>query len=182
MFLIMGLGNPGKKYEKSRHNVGFMAIDFLMSVYNIKKLKLNKSLKAEMLLENIFDQKIILVKPTTYMNHSGHAIQHIKNYYKLQNENIIVVYDELDLPLGEIRVKKEGSSAGHNGIKSIMEYLATDKFWRIRVGITNNKREKMPVDKFVLSNFSYFEQRKLKKIILPDVVKKMEQIINSAPH
>jgi len=99
------------------------------------------------------------------------------NYYKIQYENLIVVYDELDLPFGEIRVRSEGSSAGHNGIKSIMEYISSDKFNRVRIGVRNSSKEKMPADKFVLSKLSFFEKRKMKKEILPGASDEIVKLI-----
>lgn len=177
MYLIVGLGNPDKKYEDTRHNVGFKALDFLIEKFNFDKLKLDKKFKAEMIMGEIDNKKIIIAKPQTYINNSGTAVQLLKNYFKIQPENIIIVYDELDLPFGEIRLRHEGSSAGHNGIKSIIEYLATDKFNRLRLGIRNKLAEKMPADKFVLSKFSFWEKRKLKNKILAEVEKEILDLI-----
>ena len=178
MFLIVGLGNPEKKYTNTRHNIGFMTTDFLAKEFNWPKFKLQNKFKAEISLGKVNNQQIILAKPQTYMNNSGQAVQLLKNYFKIQLENLIIIHDEIDLPLGKIKIKKEGSSAGHNGVKSIMEYVASDKFWRIRVGISNNQREKMAADKFVLANFSWWEKRKIKKEILPQVKTHCLDLIN----
>ena len=170
MFLIIGLGNPGKKYENTRHNVGFVTVDYLCQKFSFDKFVFKEKFKAEISLGHINGQRIILAKPYTYMNNSGQSVSLLKNYYKIQPDKIITLYDELDLPFSEIRLRHGGSSAGHKGIKSIIEYLGTDQFDRLRVGIRNGQAEKIPADKFVLSNFSFFEKRKLKKNILPRVI------------
>lgn len=177
MYLIVGLGNPDKKYEQTRHNAGFMAVDFLVEKLGLPKFELKDKFKSEISMAERDDKKIIVAKPQTYMNNSGVAVQFLKNYFKIQPEDLIVVYDELDLPLGEIRLRQEGSSAGHNGIKSIIEYLGTDKFNRVRIGIRNKSADKIPADKFVLSKFSFFEKRKLKKEILPTAIDKTLKFI-----
>lgn len=177
MYLVAGLGNPDKKYEETRHNIGFKAVDFLAEKFGFDKFKNQDKFKAEMTMGEIDEKKIITIKPLTYMNNSGTAVQAIKNYYKIQNEKIIVIYDELDLPFGEIRVRSEGSSAGHRGIKSIIEYLATEEFNRIRLGIRNKDAGKIPADRFVLSRFSFWEKRKLKKTILPQAVDEVIKLI-----
>ncbi|HPI67436.1 MAG TPA: aminoacyl-tRNA hydrolase [bacterium] len=175
MFLIIGLGNPGKKYEKNRHNSGFMAVDFVLD----KKTKWieNKKLKSLIKEMEINEQKVVLVKPQTFMNNSGVAVLALTKKYKIKPENIIMVYDELDLPFGTIRVKLGGSAAGHNGIKSIIEKLGTDKFWRIRIGISNEKREVVPADKFVLANFSKEELKDLKEKILLKAMEEIKKIV-----
>ena len=178
MFLIIGLGNPEKKYANTRHNIGFMAVDFLAEEFNWPKFKLQNKFKAEITLGKYNNQQIILAKPQTYMNNSGQAVQLLKNYFKIQLENLIIIHDEIDLPLEKIRIKNGGSSAGHNGIKSVMEYLASDKFWRIRIGVSNKQRDKMPADKFVLSNFSWWEKRKIKREMLPQVKTYCLNLIN----
>ena len=162
MRLILGLGNPGKKYQNTRHNIGFAAIDFLFEEWlkdeGFTAWHEDKKFQAEISEGNLNGEKIILAKPQTYMNNSGSAVQALQNYFKIQPENLIVVYDELDLLLGEIRVRQEGSSAGHNGIKSIIAYISTDKFNRVRIGILNKNAEKIPAEKFVLSKLSFFEK------------------------
>lgn len=179
MFLIVGLGNPDKKYKDTRHNIGFAALDYLVDKLDFDKFKAQGKFKSDISMGTWDNQRIIVAKPQTYMNSSGQAVQALKNYYKIQSENLIVVYDELDLPLGEIRVRHEGSSAGHNGIKSIIEYLATDQFNRVRIGISNKEAERMPADKFVLSEFSFWDKRKLKNTILPIVMDNILKIIQT---
>ena len=177
MYLIVGLGNPDKKYENTRHNIGFLAVDFLVEKLGFNKVKLQGKFKSATTTGEWGGKRIIIAKPQTYMNNSGVAVQLLKNYFKIQSENIIIIYDELDLPFEEIRVRYEGSSAGHNGIKSIIEYLSTDRFKRIRIGIRNKLAEKIPADKFVLSKFSFWDKRKLKNKILLNVEKEVLGLI-----
>ena len=133
MILVAGLGNPGKKYTNTKHNIGFLVVDEIGKRVGIE-LKKNK-------FKGVFgegltgDIKLLLLKPQTYMNLSGESVLSIKNFYDIPTDNIIVVYDEMDLPLGHIRIKSGGGSAGHNGIKSIISSLGTDEFARVRVGI-----------------------------------------------
>lgn len=178
MYLVVGLGNPDKKYYETRHNVGFMAVNFLVEKFGFDKFKPQEKFKSNISLGKWDEKKIIIAKPQTYMNNSGQAVQALKNYYKIQLENLIIVYDELDLPLGEIRVRYAGSSAGHNGIKSIIEYLATDQFNRIRIGIKNKRIEDVPADKFVLSKFSFWDKRKLKGKILPQAMDEILKLVS----
>lgn len=177
MYLIIGLGNPDKKYDRTRHNIGFTAVDFLVETFGLEKFKLQDKFKSAISLGQINEQRVIIAKPQTYMNNSGRAVQLLKNYYKIQNEDLIIIYDELDLPLGKIRLRQDGSSAGHNGIKSIIDYLTTDKFYRIRIGIRNKDADKIPANKFVLSRFSFFEKRKLAKKILPQAMDELVKLI-----
>jgi len=179
MYLIVGLGNPGKQYENTKHNAGFMAVDFLVEKLGLPKFQLKEKFKSEIVTAEYDGKKIILAKPQTYMNNSGSAVQALQNYFKIQPENLIAVYDELDLPWGEIRVRQEGSSAGHNGIKSIIAYVSSDKFNRVRIGIRNKNMERIPAEKFVLSKLSFFEKRKLKKEILPRVMEEVLKLISN---
>jgi PTH1 family peptidyl-tRNA hydrolase len=175
--LIVGLGNPDRQYQMTRHNVGFMAADFLAEQLKLGEFKNHKKNKAEMLTSKWDGQKIILAKPQTYMNNSGEAVVALKNFYQVRSERIIVIYDELDLPFGKMRIRPDGSSAGHNGIKSIMEKLGSDKFWRVRIGIKNERAEQMDAADFVLSKFSREEKSLLVKEILPKVMGEVEKII-----
>lgn len=180
LLLIVGLGNPGKKYAATRHNVGFWALDFLADKWGLNKFKSQKKLKAlttEGWLEN---KKIVLAKPETFMNNSGETVGALKNFYKTESEKIIAVYDELDLPFGKIRVRADGSSAGHNGIKSIIAQLGTDKFKRVRIGTRNQLADKTEAADFVLGKFSEEELIALKKNILPAALEAMEKIINTS--
>lgn len=141
MFIIAGLGNPGKKYENTRHNMGFEAIDILAEKYGIKvnRLRFN-ALTGE---GRINGEKVLLIKPQTYMNLSGESLRPALDYYKTEAENLIVIYDDVDIPAGYIRVRKKGSAGTHNGMKSILYHLRTEEFPRIRVGIGSGKKEDM---------------------------------------
>lgn len=161
MKLIVGLGNPGEKYQKTRHNVGFMIIEqFLKDFEQVSKTIWNNDAKlksdiAELIWQPKHGQaeKIILVKPKTYMNNSGLAIQLIVKRYTLDASNIWVVHDDIDLPLGGIKIKFGGGDAGHRGITSIREALGTDKFWRFRMGISHPRQKiQKPHQKFVVKD------------------------------
>jgi len=141
------------------------------------KFNKNKKLQSEIVETEINNKKIILAKPQTFMNNSGKAVKALADYYKIKNNNIIIIYDELDLPFGKIRVRNRGSSAGHNGIKSIIQHLNTEDFLRIRIGIANKFREKILSEIFVLKKFSRDEYKELQNKILPEVVGKIKEII-----
>ena len=138
MYIIAGLGNPGKKYENTRHNMGFIAVDLLAQKYGIKVDKIKfKALVGE---GRIAGQKVLLVKPQTYMNLSGESIREVMSFYKEDIENLIVIYDDIDIPTGTIRLRKKGSAGTHNGMRNIVYLLADDGFPRIRVGIGAEKK------------------------------------------
>lgn len=179
MKLIVGLGNPGKTYEKTRHNVGFVVLDALrneLKEYNIGNWELSKKFNAEICGCNIKGEKIILAKPMTFMNESGQTVQMIAHFYKITSENIIVVHDDKDLKLGDVRVQEDRSSAGHNGIQSIIDRIGTQKFSRVRVGVASENEKKMnDTAKFVLSKFGLFEKKKVEEAVGRSVeeIKKM---------
>ena len=133
MYLIVGLGNPEEEYSKTRHNMGFNAINKIAKQYN---LEINKK-KFQGMYENsiIEGQKVILVKPQTYMNLSGNCVKEIVDFFKIEKEDIIVIYDDMDIEPGKIKIRKKGSAGGHNGMKSIIQMLGTEEFTRIRIGI-----------------------------------------------
>ena len=150
MYVIAGLGNPGKKYENSRHNMGFITIDQLAEKHNIKVDKLKfKALVGE---GRIAGQKVMLVKPQTYMNLSGESIREVMNFYKLEPENLIVIYDDIDIEAGTLRIRKFGSAGTHNGMKSVVYQLQSDRFPRIRLGIGSQKKGDLV--NFVIGGFS----------------------------
>ena len=151
MKLIVGLGNPGKQYKDTRHNVGFMFVDNIVSKLNLK-FTLDKALKCEILQTNINGEKVIFMKPMTYMNLSGDSVYLVKNYYKVEIEDILVIYDDLDLETGKIRIRPNGSSGGHKGIQSIINNLGTKDVKRVRIGIDKVSSDKT-VD-YVIGNFS----------------------------
>lgn len=132
-FIIAGLGNPGRKYENTRHNLGFITVDKIAedNDISVKKIKF-KSLVGEGVIGN---DKVILMKPQTFMNNSGEALREIVNFYKVPPENLIVIYDDFDIPIGSIRVRKFGSAGTHNGMRSVIRLLGFDNFPRIRIGI-----------------------------------------------
>ena len=138
MYIIAGLGNPGRKYENTRHNMGFTVVDLLAEKYGIKVDKIKfKALVGE---GRIAGQKVLLVKPQTYMNLSGQSIREVMSFYKEDIENLIVIYDDIDIPTGTIRLRKKGSAGTHNGRRNIVYLLADDGFPRIRVGIGSEKK------------------------------------------
>ena len=133
MYVIVGIGNPGKKYENTRHNIGFISIDYMSSLFNIKVNKIkHKALVGE---GNIEGERVMLVKPQTFVNLSGESVREITEYYKVPPENVIIIYDDISLEPGSIRIRKKGSDGGHNGIKSIIYQLQSDKFLRIKLGV-----------------------------------------------
>lgn len=149
MYIIAGLGNPGKKYENTRHNIGFITLDFLAERHDIKINKIkHKALVGE---GRISGQKVLLVKPQTYMNLSGESLREVMDYYKVDIEDMIVIYDDIDLPAGTVRIRKKGSAGTHNGMRSIVQHLGTD-FPRIRMGIGNDRKGDLA--DFVLGGFS----------------------------
>lgn len=163
--VIVGLGNPGKKYDGTRHNIGFVCIDGLKeSQKEFSTWQEKKELHAQISSGNFGQTKVILVKPTTYMNESGQAVQAVLNYYKLEPKSLTVVHDELDLIFGQIRTRVGGSSAGHNGIKSVTQYIG-DNYGRVRVGIDSDSRpEQQDTSDYVLAKFSKEEQGSIKLI------------------
>ena len=173
MKAIVGLGNIGKEYEKTRHNVGFMTVDEIVTSYEFENFKLEEKFEAEISKGEIKGEKIIFIKPQTFMNSSGRAVQKIMNFYKIEIENLLVIHDDLDIALGEIRTGFGKSSAGHKGVQSIIDFLNSKDFNRIRIGIKIEDR-KIPTEKFVLGNFGKDELDIINKIIkiLPEKIEK----------
>jgi PTH1 family peptidyl-tRNA hydrolase len=151
MKLIVGLGNPGREYELTRHNIGFMAIDELAKRWNIS---LNEQkFKGVFGAGFVNGEKVILLKPLTYMNLSGESIRSLMDYYKIDVEDFVVMYDDLDIPVGKLRLRMKGSAGGHNGVKSTISHLGTQEFQRIRMGIDRPKNGMKVVD-YVLGRFT----------------------------
>lgn len=141
MYIIAGLGNPGKKYEQTRHNMGFLAVDFLAEKYDIKVNKIRfRALTGE---GRIAGQKVLLLKPQTYMNLSGESVRLALEYYKVSPQELIVIYDDIDIQAGMIRIRKKGSAGTHNGMRNILYHIRTEDFPRIRVGIGSGRKEDM---------------------------------------
>lgn len=159
MKLIVGLGNPGKEYEATRHNCGFMVIDALADKLNVTvDQKKFKSLYTKF---KYHGEDVILLKPQTYMNLSGEAVIAAMNFFKIDIDDILVIYDDLDMPVGKLRLRKTGSAGGHNGIKNIIAHLNSQDFKRIRVGIDRHKY--MNVADYVLSRFSKVESEAIEQ-------------------
>lgn len=166
MKLIVGLGNPGIKYEKTRHNLGFFVIDELVEKINIDDCKIKMQFNANIAQGDFNDKKIILAKPQTFMNNSGLAVKSIAGYYKIDAEEILIIHDDIDLPLGEIKIQQARGAAGHKGVESIIKALGTKNFIRIRLGIKPIIQEKnIDTEKFVLQKFSKDEEKIVKKTI-----------------
>ncbi|MBQ8044524.1 MAG: aminoacyl-tRNA hydrolase [Clostridia bacterium] len=173
MKCIIGLGNIGKEYENTRHNSGFIALDAIAEKYNIS---FDKKKKKCVYGEGIINgKKVSLIKPTTYMNLSGEAIVEMMNWYKITPEDILVIYDDVDLKLGTIRYREKGSSGTHNGMKNIIANLKTEEFARIRIGIENRGDTPIPLMDYVLQRFSKEELNTIKEQIVPQVE---ENILN----
>lgn len=161
MKLVVGLGNPGKEYQQTRHSFGFLALDALLEK---KQLKWSEKKDCQSLIASFQDDKdkIILCQPQTFMNNSGEAVQKLKKFYKLKNDDIIVIYDDLDLPFGIFKVAAKRSSGGHNGIESIIQALKSTDFVRLRLGIGPQTGS---AEDFVLKKFNTTEKKKLPEII-----------------
>ena len=157
MHLLVGLGNPGTKYKKNRHNVGHMTVDMIIKKHNLKKKNKNKF--GEIYEGEIANKKIYTLKPKDFINLSGISIKKFINFYKIKKENLIVFHDDIDLPLGKIRIKIGGGNAGHNGLKNIDELIGKD-YKRIRIGIDRPKDTKN-INKFVLEDFKKKEEKEI---------------------
>ncbi|MDY3041092.1 aminoacyl-tRNA hydrolase [Streptococcus pluranimalium] len=150
--LIVGLGNPGSKYDQTRHNVGFMAIDTIVKEIDFNFTE-DKTFKAYVTSGFINGEKVYFIKPTTFMNNSGIAVKALLTYYNIAIEDLIVIYDDLDMEVGKIRFRQKGSAGGHNGIKSIIAHIGTQEFDRIKIGI-GRPQNGMTVINHVLGKFS----------------------------
>ncbi|MDP3013818.1 MAG: aminoacyl-tRNA hydrolase [Candidatus Subteraquimicrobiales bacterium] len=158
MYLIVGLGNPGKEYEGTRHNVGFVFAQKLANTLKAGEFALNKKLKSQITKTG----DLIIAKPQTFMNLSGEAVSLLVKYYNVPNENIVVISDYCNLEVGEGRIRFSGSDGGHNGLKSIISALSSE-FWRIRIGIGQNLNE--PLESFVLKKIPKIDAKKIENII-----------------
>lgn len=158
--LIVGLGNPEDEYGGTRHNIGFAAVNAFAEANEFDPWVHKKDLKCHITQKNLGQTRVFLAKPTTYMNNSGEAAQAIVGFYKLSPDRVIAVYDELDIPFGQIRTRVGGSAAGHNGVKSLIQHLGED-FNRVRIGIGPKTPEQMDSADFVLAKFSKDEQDRI---------------------
>lgn len=161
MKLIVGLGNPGCEYEKTRHNVGFMVVDNYVSN---RGLEFNKNKFSGLYCETVINnEKILFLKPQKYMNLSGEVVRDYVKFYKIKIEDIFVINDDLDLPIGKIKLREQGSCGGHNGLRNIETNLRSDKYKRLKIGISNNK--KIETKNYVLGKFSEEEYKNLKETV-----------------
>ena len=175
MKYVIGLGNPGRKYSKTRHNIGWLVLDEI-----IGKGKWCQSTKGKTYYfhTEISDNEVELLKPTTYMNNSGQTILRVKkNHPKSSIDDFIIIHDDKDLDFGQVQVAHGRSSAGHRGVESVIEALGSKDFTRIRVGVKNELLDKMETDKFVLNKFSREERKELKKKIIPRAIELVEDNI-----
>lgn len=161
--LIVGLGNIGNEYDGTRHNIGFACIDAFAKANEFEPWIEKKDLRCQMTTARLGDTQVIAIKPTTYMNLSGEAVQAVAHFYKIPNQRIVVVYDEIDIDFGQIRTRVGGGSAGHNGVKSLIQHLGED-FGRVRVGIGPKVPEQIDSADFVLAKFSSEQQAQLKNL------------------
>lgn len=178
MKLIVGLGNPGKEYKNTRHNIGFMVLDELLG-----KVKYKTKLESDIYITDEFGQDVIFMKPLTYMNLSGMAVRKIAKYYKIDINDILIIQDDLDLEIGTHKIKRNSSSGGHNGLKSIITELGTTEVTRLKIGIGKNM--KIPTDKYVLSKFTEKEMNIInenmeiyKKIVVSFIKNDIEKVMS----
>jgi PTH1 family peptidyl-tRNA hydrolase len=174
MYIIIGLGNPGRKYEHTKHNIGFIAVDYFAERHGIKINKIkHKALVGEGIISG---QKVLLVKPQTYMNLSGQSVKEVFSYYKVEASSLLVVYDDIDLPMGRLRIRRNGSAGTHNGMRSIIYDLGRDDFPRLRIGIGGER--KVRLSEYVTLGFRK-EERELMKDSVLKAVSAMECILDS---
>lgn len=169
MKLIVGLGNPGKEYDGTRHNLGFAVLDTLAAKHD-GTFGLNKKFNAEICEFFINGEKIILAKPQTFMNKSGESVREIVGYFNISNDRVWVLHDDIDLEIGSVRVRKNGSSGGHKGVQSIMDNLGTESFVRFRLGIKSEHCDFLSTEEVVLQRFCKEEEKPMKDAISKTVV------------
>jgi PTH1 family peptidyl-tRNA hydrolase len=162
--LIIGLGNPGREYDGTRHNVGFAVLDEFAAKNDFPGWIAKKDLKCHLTIRNLGESRVILCKPATFMNNSGEAAQAVQRFYRVYNQNTLAVYDELAVPFGSLRTRLGGSDAGHNGMKSLIQHMGDD-FGRLRVGVGSDISAKADAADFVLGKFTKTEQASLELII-----------------
>lgn len=174
-YIIAGLGNPGAKYEMTRHNAGFLAMDLLAieEGFDIKKLK-HHALVSDVTING---KRCLVMKPQTMMNNSGEAIGEAAKFYKIPNENIIIVYDDISLDVGQTRIRRKGSAGGHNGIKSIIAYLGAENFPRVKVGVGKKPNPEYDLVSWVLGRFPKEQEPDLKSA-LENTTKAIRLMVN----
>ena len=175
--IIIGLGNPGKKYKSNRHNVGFMLLDEIKKNYDFPDFKMEQKFDAQIsFTQNSRLSKALLAKPQTFMNNSGKSVQALINFYKLSPEDILVIHDDIDIILGKYKLATDSSSAGHNGIQNIIDILGTKKFNRIRIGVAGKNYDKKQLElcDFVLQNFEEKEMKTILEDMTSEIMKEIE--------
>jgi PTH1 family peptidyl-tRNA hydrolase len=179
MKAIIALGNPGKKYEHTRHNAGFLALDFYLK--NLETISCQSKFKAEICEMHKGNTKIFFIKPQTFMNASGETVKELVNFYNLNTEkDLLIIHDEMDLPFNTTRLSKNSSAAGHNGVKDIIEKLGTQNFSRIRIGVESRPEDsQIETENFVLQNFSAEELNTLTKEVFPKINLEIEKFIGN---
>lgn len=165
MFLLLGLGNPGKDYSSTRHNVGFLALTAVQDAFSFPPFRFEKKFNAEVSKGIIGDHTVILAKPQTFMNASGESAGLLKTFYKIPVNHCIAIHDDKDLPFGRLRMREKGSSGGHNGVQSIIAHLKSERFLRLRIGIAPETRAIQDTTVFVLAKFTQKEQKYLSMIM-----------------
>lgn len=178
MKLIVGLGNPGGKYEKTRHNVGFMAAQWLVDSFAFEPFKKAAKHKCEMTEGFIGSERVVLIKPQTFMNLSGQAVQSVAQFYKIPIEDVIVISDDVNIDAGTLRIRRSGSAGGHNGLKSIIQELGSDDFARVRIGIAPMTEFKGDLEDYVLGKLTKEEQSKIMAEVMADLPKVIEILLN----
>ena len=173
MQIIAGLGNPGKKYTQNRHNIGFKILDSMAELNNFQPWR--KKFQSQITEGHLNSKKVMLIKPETFMNNSGNAIQEVLNFYKLNVENLTVIHDDLDLKIGKVKLKTGGGSAGHNGLKSIDQHVGSS-YLRLRFGISRPANKAM-VAKYVLSDFTVNDRDKIETLIIK-ISRHIEKLFN----
>lgn len=173
--VIVGLGNPGTEYDGTRHNIGFAALDSLCRALDGEWI-LKKDLSCHLASLTVSDNRVLLLKPTTFMNRSGEAVQAVLNFYKLQASQVIVAHDELDVDFGQIRTRMGGSAAGHNGIKSLIQHIGED-FGRVRIGIGPKTPPQIDSADFVLARFNESEISEM-----PNLIKETTALLSELAH
>lgn len=175
--IVVGLGNPGAQYLHTRHNAGFLAIDYICNKYNAR---VNKSAHKGLVGEaTIGGKRVLLVKPQTFMNLSGECVRAVLDFYKISPDNLIIIYDDISLDVGRLRVRRDGSAGGHNGIKSILEHLGTKTFPRIKIGVGQKPHPDYDLASWVLSEFKDDELKALEGTF-PTVCEGLEKILTSS--
>lgn len=174
LLFVVGLGNPGEKYARTRHNFGFLAVEYLQQAWSGSDWRFEKKFQAEISEVNCVGRKIFLVKPQTFMNNSGTTVRNLLDFYKAKPENLIILHDEADIPFGKIKTTLSSRAAGHNGVKDIIEKLGTQDFRRVRLGVGKSINPNISIADHVLQNFSPEEAK-----LLPALFEEMETLLKA---